>query len=538
VRSSDAHRKIADNGLIEGSFLSNGPLYSLLAIYMPLSTLLALLLLAKILIAEKFPLTSIIINAGISAVIASVYCDFMKDVKSSRIAANIRGGIIIAGIFYALASAFRRELPLEWRFLPDFANIAPAIGAIYAWYSVISLKYLFSARRHFEIYTELYTGDQLQRVLLEDSSLLHYTDEIITKRKLNYVAQLVLIGMLTLINVLMKVHLPLYLYLLLIVILSGGICICGFFEIMRWEQYYAGEGIAISAADRLKRIGGMWALILLCTACAVLAASNTSLLPISAVVSFFAWLLFMISRLFHPYTGTVEPEFSETMETPSIPGIQYENEPGWFFKWMSEYGVIILKYIMVALAIFAFVMFMISPLLNRGKPSDEKLKFHIRLWRIIAEWFKKLLAAIVYLFALLINDKNHRRLKKQDPKEIRRTAESILSAYSQAKRQDIRRSVTLFARLIIWGAEVCQVTWKPSYAPGEYCGILAGCAKGAPEDALNSALDSGSFLKHLNEGIIRCGKLFEQALYSAEVLSSAEQQEFKNTVEEITGTAL
>jgi hypothetical protein len=41
----------------------------------------------------------------------------------------------------------------------------------------------------------------------------------------------------------------------------------------------------------------------------------------------------------------------------------------------------------------------------------------------------------------------------------------------------------------------------------------------------------------LNEGIIRCGELFEKALYSAEVLSSAEQQEFKNTVEEVTGAA-
>jgi hypothetical protein len=104
--------------------------------------------------------------------------------------------------------------------------------------------------------------------------------------------------------------------------------------------------------------------------------------------------------------------------------------------------------------------------------------------------------------------------------------------YSLAKKQDMRRSVTLFARLIIWGGEVCQVTWKPSYAPGEYCGILAASSK----DTLG-AQDNGSLLKRLNEGIIRCGELFEKALYSADVLSSAEQQEFKNTVEEVTGSA-
>jgi hypothetical protein len=188
---------------------------------------------------------------------------------------------------------------------------------------------------------------------------------------------------------------------------------------------------------------------------------------------------------------------------------------------------------------------MIYPLLNRGKSSDKKLKFHERLWRTIAEWFRGLLTAIASLYVLLKNNKDSRKLK-MNAGEIRRTAEAILNVYSRAKRQDMKRSVTLFARLIIWGGEVCNVTWKPSYAPGEYCGILAASTKHVLENSLNSALDnahnsslkSGSFLKHLNEGIIRCGELFEKALYSAEILSSAEQQEFKNTVDEITATVL
>jgi hypothetical protein len=89
----------------------------------------------------------------------------------------------------------------------------------------------------------------------------------------------------------------------------------------------------------------------------------------------------------------------------------------------------------------------------------------------------------------------------------------------------MRRSVTLFARLIIWGSDVFQLTWKPSYAPGEYCAILASSA------ASTAALEGASLKK---EKIIRCGELFEQALYSAEILSTAEQREFKNLVEEIT----
>jgi len=522
VKSSDLRAKMADNGLIEGGFLSNGPLYTLLAMYMPLSVMVALLLLARTLLPVQFPLASIIASTFVSAVIASLYCDFMKSVKS-RLLADIRGAIIILVVIYVLASVFRRELPFGWRFRPGIANLLPVIGALYAWCSVISLKQVFSARRHFEIYTELYQGDQLQRVLREDISLLQDIDEKITKRKRNYIVQLVIIGILAIINIVMKVHLS-FLYLLLIGILVVGVFICGFFEIMRREQYYAVEGIALSAEDRLKHTGGMWLLILLCTVCAILAASNTSLLPFSELVGFFLWLFSLFSRLHSPSARTIEPESFKTMELPSFIPPEIENTQSSSPNWLAVYGAMILKYGLIFLAVAVFVRFMISPLLNRGKPPAGKLKFHQRLWRIIAEWFKGVLIALSSFYTFLENNKTARKINKLNSEEIRRTAATILNAYSQAKKQDMRRSVTLFARLIIWGSEVCQVDWKPSFAPGEYCGILAA---------------STAALSLIGEKIVRCGELFEQALYSAEVLSAAEHREFKNLVEEITSiTAL
>jgi len=528
VKSSNLRAKMTDKRLIEGGFLSNGPLYTLLAMYMPLSVLITLLLLAGAFLPAAFPLRSIIISAGISAVIASLYCDFMKDVKSSLFAADIRGAIIISGVFYALVSVFRLELPFGWRFRPGIVNILSAMGALYTWYSVISLKQLFSARRHFEVYTELYREEQLQSVLREDISLIQYIDEKITKKRFNYVVQLVIIGILTLIGVIMKVHLSLSLYILLIGILAVWIFICGFFEIMRREQHYAVEGIDLSAADRLKHTVGMSVLILLCTVCAILAASDTSLLPFSALASFFAWLLSLLGSLFPKSGKTIEPESFKTMELP--PGftltLPIENEPGSFTKWLTEYGAMILKYSLIFFAAAAFILFMISPLLNRGKSPDGRLKFHERLWHIIAEWFKRMLTALSSFYVYLKNNKTTRKIKKYNSEEIRRTAATILNAYSQAKKQDMWRSVTLFARLIIWGSEVFQLTWKPSYAPGEYCGILAASATTLDLIALDL----------IEEKIIRCGELFEQALYSAEVLSIAEQQEFKKLVEEITST--
>ena len=522
MKSSDTGRKMTDKGLIESGFLSNGPLYSLLAVYMPVSALSAALFLFKAIFQTALPLTAVIFSAFACAVIASLYCDFMKDVKSDLFAADIRGAVITTGFFYFLTSVFRRELPFEWRFRPGIVNILSAVGALYAWYSVILLKQLFSARRHFEIYTELYREDQLQRVLLEDSGLLYYTDDIIIKRRHSYVLQLVIIGVLALICVLIRVHLSLSMYLLLIGILAGGVCICGFFEVMRWEQYYAGEGIALSAADRLKRTAGMGIFVLLCAVLAVPAASNTSLLPFSDIVLFFVWLLSLFAGLFPRSEINFPTEAFESVEMLQsfLPAVN-EKEPGSFMKWLMEYGAILLKYALVFFAAAAFILFMISPLLNRGRPSAGKLRFHERLKRIIAEWLKGILTALSFFYALFTNNKTAQKLNKHNGKEIRRTATTILKAYSQAKKQDMRRSVTLFARLIIWGGEVCQLTWKPSYAPGEYCGVLAA---------------SAAALYSLDEKIIRCGEIFEQALYSAEVLSAAEQQEFKKLVEVITST--
>jgi hypothetical protein len=518
---------------VEGGFLSNGPVYTLLALYMPLSALIALVFLVGSLL--PLPAALIIISGCISAAAASLYCDFMKDVKSSRVAANIRGGIIIMGFFYIFASLFRREIPWERHFHPDLANITPSLGALYAWYSVVSLKQLFSSRKRFETYTELYRGEQLQKALFEDSSLLRYTDEEILKKRRNYFAQLVLIAILAFVNVIVIIPIPLALYLLLTGILVGGVCIGGFFEVMRWEQYYAGEGIALSLADRLKRIGGMGIFTLLCITCAILAASDKSLLPFSAITGFFVWFFSLLRRLFSPVKGTFETRPSETqtfepMELPlPLPEESAPLDP--VLKWLVEYSAVILKYSLIILAVAGFIRFMISPLLNRGKSSAEKLTFREKLIRIIAEWPKALLSALASFFVLLKSGKNLRKLRKHNAEEIRRTAGAILGAYSPAKKQDMQRSVTLFARLIIWGGEVRHVAWKPAHAPGEYCGILAVAAEEMPAGS-----PGGASLKRINEGIIRCGELFEQALYSAEVLSDAEREEFKALVEEITST--
>jgi hypothetical protein len=120
----------------------------------------------------------------------------------------------------------------------------------------------------------------------------------------------------------------------------------------------------------------------------------------------------------------------------------------------------------------------------------------------------------------------------------------------------MKKSLTLFARLILWGTNTLRVSWKPSRAPGEYCAALVRAlaqtltaaeataeteAEGsAAIEAAGPGAGASADSAHSNAAetcaaIIRCGELFEEALYGAEVLSGDKQKEFKALVEKVTG---
>jgi len=513
--------------------LSNSPGYSLLSLFMPLTLLMAFALLIKEILLKNFssvniPLAVIMTSGCLSGLAASLYCDFMKDIKSSRTAANIRGGIIIFIIAYVLISFSRGGIPLRERFSPGSINVIPSIGAIYIWINVINIKLLFSTRMLIEKYSESYQGEQLREMLFEDFSLLQYNNEKITKVSRNYFYQLVITGTIALFCAINEIPMPLNLSFLLAVILVGSICIFGFFEIIKWEQYFAGEGIGLSAYNRGRRLLAIIACSLLCFCVAILLASDKSLLPFSLITGFITWLFSLL--LLEDNTQLAQNYRENFTDTPTFGNIndfagEINSPPT--LELILKYISIILKYGLIILITAGFIRFMISPLLNRGKVY-RSMTFGKRLICIITEWVRGIASTIASFINYLKNKSDMRKLKKYNAAEIRRAAENLFGAYSPAKRRDIKRSVTLFARLIIWGSEIRHVDWKPSFAPGEYCVILSSSSPPAAE------ADNEIDLQKQNESIIRCGELFEQALYSAEVLSDSEQKEFKDLVEEIT----
>jgi hypothetical protein len=511
--------------------------YSFISIYMPLAVLTALVFLFKgLLPLSPAPL---LVSGVLAALAASLYCDFMMNTKTSRSAADIRGLIIVLALAYGFSSLLRRGIPWEKRFAPDLSTIFAMVGTFYVWVSVVSLKQFFRMRRRFESYTELYQGDQLHKVLFDDLDLLQGIEQEIAKTKRNYLIQLAIIGIVLSINTAYKVPIPLALYLFLAAVLAGGMCVYGFFGVIRREHHCAAQGLTLSSFDRTKHVLGIGIFSVLSIVVAVVLSSDRSLFSFSLITMFlnlvlslvrgiiglFAVLLGLfwklISKLF-PETSDPEPLDLDALS--AILGPVEASGPSPFWTWF-KYGLII-----VAAAVF--LRFMISPLLDRGKGSAGKMTFRRKLWRMAREWFRGVPAGFASLLAFIRNRGTAQKLsrRKPDTEELNRAAGAVLGAYSPAKKREIKLSATLFARLIIWGAEVRKLAWKPAHAPGEYCSLLAAMpSEMAPPSEVTASLQ--------NEGIIRCGELFEKALYSATVLSEAEREEFKYLVEEITSFA-
>jgi len=507
--------------LSERNMLSAGSIYTFLAFYMALSTLIIFIFLLETMLSENLHAVICIIYGVLSALAASFYSGLMKNNKSDRTSSDIRGAIIITTVVYLFSSIFLQEFRFIERFIPNQINIFSSICAFYTWVNVISYRKLFNARLQFNIITENYSGEKLIENLAEDISLLTYSNENIKKAYFNYFFQISIAGVIAIICAIFKIQLSLSLRLFLIFILAAGICIHAVFQIIKWEQYYAGEGITLNAGSRSKRLIAVITLTLSALVLAFLPASGKSIIPFSLISGFFSWF----SSLFQFTPANFEPAGANEImpnisQMPDLSGIgKIPSSPFW--ELITKYGYLALKYGLILLAAGLFIRFMISPLLNRGK-EEEKLSFSNKLKQMITDWCKGMLNAISLFFTRIKKEK----IMRLSIDNISRAAESIFSAYSPVKRKDIKHSVTLFARLIVWGGETRNVTWKPSLAPVEYCVILAS----SKEKEENSNHE----IKHQNEKILRCGEIFEKSLYSAEVLSASEKNEFKELVEGIT----
>jgi hypothetical protein len=459
------------------------------------------------------PYPLFIIIALISAFSATAYHAFVKHSHSSHIAADVRGAVVLSALAYLLASLSRFDQPLTERFLPVVENLLAVPCALYIWTQVLTFRRVFAAREEFEAYTETCEGERLQQAMHDDEELLVSISHTLRKTRLNCAVQLALIVALSGVSAALGTRISwgqTALVMLLMVSTAGMFALFGLFNN---EQYYAGEGVSLSAPQRAKRLFALLVFTLIAAVLGAFLASEKSLLPFSLIVNFFAWLF---ANLFpdKPMTRQPVPFEMDTLEMgmgPLLPPQlltpeDYKPLPIWDY----------LQYAVLTLVVIAFIWFMVKPLILRdgGRGGVPLIK---RLRRLFTAWLKTLKAAVAAFFASLRGGEAAVRVVKTDAAALRRLETALLSGYSPAKRREMKHSVTLFARLIVWGSETCQVYWRPTLAPAEYCALL--CA---------------ALLPCHHAAIIRSGELFERALYAKSTLTAEERDEFSRYVRDIT----
>ncbi|MDR0450080.1 MAG: hypothetical protein LBH26_02300, partial [Treponema sp.] len=162
-----------------------------------------------------------------------------------------------------------------------------------------------------------------------------------------------------------------------------------------------------------------------------------------------------------------------------------------------------LQRLLVVLLVLGLVWFMLKPLFFRAWAAGT-IPLPKRIAGIFRGWFSAFIRGLSGFFGFLRKGDNSVGIGPAG-REIRDMTEDILAAYSRAKRREIRKGAALFARLILWGNEKFQVSWKASLGPGEYCAALS---RAALPDGENGAAPTGEKAS----AILRCGELFEEIL--------------------------
>jgi hypothetical protein len=410
--------------------------------------------------------------------------------------------------------------------LPGIANVLALLTSLYMWNFVLYLRNIFKTRELFESYLRHYEGAELQRLMLEDSELLSGADARMAWIIRVYGSQLFVIGALAVSCSALGLRLSLAFQALLFLLYLSAVFIFALLKLFKTEHYFAGEGIAVTAPERSRRIAAMLGFSLAAALLAALVSADSGILPLSLVIGFFRWLFSLFERQPRPLER--EPfAVPEILAEPGRPGgmdlqklLGEEEQSPWPF-W--DY----LQRLLVVLLVLGLVWFMLKPLFFRAWAAGT-MPLPKRIAGIFRGWFSAFIRGLSGFFSSLRKGDKPAGIGPAG-REIRDMTEDILAAYSRAKRREIRRGAALFARLILWGNENFHVSWKASLGPGEYCAALSRAVSRAGGE--DEAEASGGKAP----AILRCGELFEEILYSPRDPGPNLRREFEEALKLILG---
>jgi hypothetical protein len=479
------------------------------SLFIPFSTFAAILPLLTLFI-NGLPVAAWLTAAAFSQAAAAAYGRLTRDATVSRTAGDIRGAIIVTALSWGIGSLFASSL------FPNASNIPCALLSFASWFWSLSIMRFFCGRKTFEDYTRRFTGEKLKAELGENPDLLASLERGLSPVRRACAIDIAVIVIAYLACGLAGRAVPFFMTAVGMAAAIGDAAALAWLAFLSGEHARAAEGVALGQGDKSLPVRAFLLSLAPAAFLALFFSSDSSIFPPRLLADFILWLNSLFSGLFRPVERTVVamPEFAPLpgMELPpALREIAAASKPWpfWEHLWRA------LKFTLVGAVAVLFLWFMINPLLSRPRLSLGGVSFltwlRLKIRSAFAEW-------VLYVRNGLSRTKGG-GTAALDEEKARRLAGDILAPYGAEKRREIKKSATLFARLIVWGEGELKTAWKPVDAPGEYCARLAAALPGEEK----------------RPAVVRCGSLFETALYSGRMLDPGEQKEFKRLVGEIIG---
>lgn len=400
-----------------------------------------------------------------------------------------------------------RSAPMPERLVPDAATLFALVCVACQWIWSLGIERLFLDREQFIQSLDDLDGTALSVAMRDDGLFLSETTD-----SLRGVLASVTIAAFLLVALLLFsftngsrpsiptfVFVAAYFFFLLLVY--------ALFRIYNDEVYFAGFGLRGSFSLTHRRSLYALALLAICLAIAVCVSSDSAILPPTV----FAWLLELLRRiprrsipvdgdaLFPPESDADSALLRALKETDVKPLVD--------LTWLVN----VLKVVFLILLVFALVRFLFGPFFAREWRNFWK---EGRFRRYLVSWF----ASLKSLFLWVKNGGKRDTVRSPVTRSRPLFADSVRARLrpgkSPEKKREIGRLAYQFLRIIDWG-DARGLGWKPFVAPLEYARMLAAAEPRIGREAMIAA------------------RLFEKALYAAELLGAEEESSFMLAVDAV-----
>ncbi len=400
---------------------------------------------------------------------------FFKERVSSFV--RLRELILILLLVLPILFAVHR-IPLHLRNLLQPKLLYPLFLVLLQWLSSLALHNRLRERELFLSVIAGKRGSQQTQALRDSSMQAGYAIKGIKEVQSTITMFQVVIFVLIIATIVLGKELPASSLVLATLHASSGFLFSGVLNLFSEDQMYLGNGFVIPPRLERKRLIYIAVLLGVCLTLVLLAARDSSLLPLS-------WLLALLEKLaqlfkYNPDYGVVEGLRKMIAERRQSLQSLLPAREAMPLSLLFKLILALLKRLIRVIAFTALFFFLAAPLF-----SDYFLK-RVRQLRPLAFLWRKIRASLLYLrrtirrFVLWLKTSGTRRKPAAEGKKPLQTHPFV---YRESRRPGLRKKLQMgrvlkaFARMLKWGERI-GVPFFPANTPQEYTHRLAAAAPG------------------------------------------------------------